>query len=419
MTKSLISNETDQQVTHNKHGFSLFINVLCTLLTSTSLGILAVLIPVKLSELNISDSFIGIILSFETIAAIAICFMIPNILRLIGLKIGLLLSTFIRVPTIIIFPYFNNLELLTSAIFIHALGCYSLFILLQIWVNTIPFKRFKGLMIGLYSTSISVGLAIGPVIVNLLTPKLPYIDSQLTSIIEFLNELVGQQPLVDNTSLFIVASILSLSSLLPLILYLPKIPKLTYTNKSNIFTTIKNCKGAMFAIAMAGVSQFGVAAFIVIYGLKNGLTLADSAYLLTFFMLGSLILEVPLAWLSDFFDRRFIIVWCAFASMFCAVYLPIAIYTPIQAWILVFIWGGVIAGIYSISLTIIGEKYTESDDMVASNAGYSLMESIGGTLGIITIGIAMQTLGTDGMPYVIMFASVLYFCFALTRYPVE
>jgi MFS family permease len=197
------------------------------------------------------------------------------------------------------------------------------------------------------------------------------------------------------------------------------IPKVSFTGKTNIFKTIMDNKGAMYSICMAGVSQFGVGAFIIIYGLKNGLPIADSALLLSSFMLGSLILEVPIAWLSDYFDRRYFIVWCSFACMVCAVCLPIAIYVPLQAWVLVFIWGGVIAGIYSVSLTIIGEKYTTTDEIIASNAGYSLMESIGGTFGIILIGFSMQYLGTDGMPYTIMFASVLYFSFALTRYRIE
>jgi hypothetical protein len=60
-----------------------------------------------------------------------------------------------------------------------------------------------------------------------------------------------------------------------------------------------------------------------------------------------------------------------------------------QAWILVFIWGGVISGIYSVSLTLIGERYTSEDDLIASNAGYSLMESIGGTVGINVINLSL------------------------------
>ena len=103
--------------------------------------------------------------------------------------------------------------------------------------------------------------------------------------------------------------------------------------------------------------------------------------------------------------------------MVCAVYLPIAIYVNYQAWILVFIWGGVVGSIYSLALTIVGEQF-EGEDLIGANAGYSVMEGLGGTAGILLIGFCMDILGADGLPYVIMFSSILYFSFALTRYRV-
>lgn len=397
----------------------LIVNIISTLLAATSMGMLAVLVPVHLANLEFSDSAIGAALSFESIASLVICLLIPNILRKIGLPVGLFLSTLMRVPTVMIFPYTNSLDVIIPAVFIHAAGCYSLLVLLQIWVNSIPFKKNKGLMIALYSTSISVGFAIGPVIINYLTANADDFAALTNYVLAHSSAIFGREPYADSGLQFIVAAIISLLSIIPIALFVPLVPRVSFSGKAKIFRTIMENKGAMFSICMAGVSQFGVGAFITIYGLKNGLSIADSALLLTSFMLGSLILEVPIAWLSDYFDRRYFIVWCAFACMVCAVCLPIAIYVPIQAWILVFIWGGVIAGIYSVSLTIIGEKYDSDDEMIASNAGYSLMESVGGTFGIIIIGLSMQYLGTDGMPYTIMLASVLYFSFALTRYRIE
>lgn len=182
-------------------------------------------------------------------------------------------------------------------------------------------------------------------------------------------------------------------------------------------STIMRAKGPMFAVAMGGVSIFGVTAFITLYGIRNDLSLADATLLLTCFMLGSLFLEAPLTWLSDFFDRRYVIVGSSFLSMICAVYLPIAIYVNYQAWILLFIWGGVIGAIYSTALALIGDRF-EGEELVAANAGYSIMDAAGGTVGILLIGFLMDAFGADGLPYVIMFASILYFSFALTRYKV-
>lgn len=177
------------------------------------------------------------------------------------------------------------------------------------------------------------------------------------------------------------------------------------------------CKGPMFSLAMAGVSMFGVSAFITLYGLRNGLSLTDAALLLTFFNVGSILLEVPIGWISDRFDRRYMIVICTFLCMVCAVYLPMAIYVNYQAWTLAFIWGGVVGAIYSLALTIVGEQF-EGEELISANAGYSVMEGLGGTAGILLIGLSMDMLGSDGLPYVIMLSTILYFSFALTRYRV-
>ena len=414
------SSGTLPQISFFGDKFGLLVNVLCTLLTSTSVGMLAVLVPVHLASFPTNtDSAIGAVLSFETIASLIICLLIPSILKHTKLALGIVCSTLFRLPTILLFPYFSDLGMLIALIFVHAIGCYYIFIMLQIWVNSIPFKKNKGLMIAIYSTSISIGFATGPLLINALNNNLLLVADLTNQILAITTAIVGHEPLIDMARLFVVAMLVCALSVVPLLVYLTKIPKARFSGGSSIFKTIFENKGAMFSIAMAGVSQFGVAAFIVIYGMKNGLSLPDAALLLSCFMFGSLLLEVPIAWVSDYFDRRFFIVWCAFACIICAVYLPIAIYTPLQAWILVFIWGGVISGIYSVSLTMIGERYTSEDELIASNAGFSLMESIGGTLGIVAIGFSMQYLGTDGMPYIIMFASILYFSFALTRYPVE
>jgi MFS family permease len=418
-TTNELSNDPITETNSRSNKIGLLVNVISTLITSISMGMLAVLVPVHLSSFAYSDSLLGIVLSFETIAALIICLCIPSILKHTKVPLGILSSSLFRIPTILLFPYFSDLGVLVPTIFIHAVGCYYIFLLLQIWVNSIPFKQNKGLMIALYSTAISVGLAIGPIIVNYLNANPALFTDMTDSVLAYTTSIIGHSPIVESSRLFVFAMLLSAFSVLPLLLYITKIPKVTYKGTSSIFKTIMDNKGAMFSISMAGVSQFGVGAFIIIYGMKNGLSLSDSALLLSSFMLGSLLLEVPIAWLSDNFDRRYCIVGCSFSSMIFAVYLPIAIYTPIQAWILVFLWGGVIAGIYSISLTIIGERYTDGDDSIASNAGYSLMESIGGTIGIVAIGASMQYLGTDGMPYIIMFSSILYFSFALTRYPIE
>ena len=394
------------------------VNVLTTFLVSVSMGMLAVLVPVHLAELEFNDATIGAALSFETLASLLICLLIPNILRLVGLRVGFLLSMLLRVPSALLLPFLTDLSAMMLVIFVHGMGCYTLLVLMQTWVNTIQFKGNKGLMVALYSTAISVGFAVGPIVVNMVGNN-PEEWASIKALFDFVSANTGLVLSSDKSVAFGIAAVLSAFGMLPVLVFWAFIPNVSFGGTARIWKAITQNKGAMFSMAMAGVSNFSVAAFITIYGLKNGLSFADASLLLTAFMLGSLLLEVPIAALSDYFDRRYFIVGCTLACLVCAVYLPIAIYTPVNAWVLVFVWGGTIAAIYSVALAIVGERYTDLDEQIAANAGYSLMESIGGTVGILAIGLSMTLIGTDGMPYIIMFASLVYFSFALTRYPVE
>lgn len=397
---------------------SLFLCILATFQLSLAMGIATVFVPVTLLNNGCSNTEIGLIMSLETIASLLISLCFPFLLRFIGMRMGLILSTMLRIPALLLLGSTSNIYIWTLAIFINGVGCFAFLILLQTWIVGIKFKSNKGLMVALYGTSTSLGLAIGPALLN-------YGDKLLFLITPYLIKFINNYDLPVNVTayqfrsqfFFILIALISLLALLPILAGLFLVPSFEFKGRADIWKSIMNAKGPMYAIAMAGVSFFGVCAFITLYGIKNHLPINEAALLLSLFMMGSLLLETPLTWVSDFIDRRYVIVIAAFLSMLCAVYLPIVIYVNYQAYILLFLWGGVIGTIYSTALTLIGDKY-EGDALVAANAGYSIMEATGGTAGILLIGYTMDAFGSDGLPYVIMLSSIIYFSFALTRYKV-
>ena len=396
----------------------LIMSASATFLLAVAMGLSAVIIPTTLQNDGISNTLIGLIMSLETIASILISLLFPLFLRFVSMKTGLLISTIFRIPSLLLLAYFSNPFIWASAVFFNGVGCFSFLILLQTWIVGMKFKKNKGLMVALYSTSLSLGLATGPILLEYSKALVPLAIPYMMDIYTSKTHTPDVAALVMQTRYyFILTAFISLLALLPILIGFLSVPSVKFKGSSGVWKTIMQAKGPMFAVAMAGVSFFGVCAFITLYGLKNQLTLQESALLLTCFMIGSLMLETPLTWASDYIDRRYVIVIAAFLSMLCAVYLPIAIYVNYQAFILLFIWGGVIGSIYSTALALIGDKY-EGDALVAANAGYSLMDAAGGTVGILLIGYTMDAFGSDGLPYVIMLSSILYFSFALTRYRV-
>ena len=77
-----------------------------------------------------------------------------------------------------------------------------------------------------------------------------------------------------------------------------------------------------------------------------------------------------------------------------------------------------IGALFSICLALIAERF-QGEDLVTANGAFTLMDNLGGMLGVLTIGISMDVFGEDGLPYAIMLAAVAYFSFALTRFQVR
>lgn len=75
---------------------------------------------------------------------------------------------------------------------------------------------------------------------------------------------------------------------------------------------------------------------------------------------------------------------------------PLLIETP-QIWPLIFVWGAVSYGIYTMSIIELGERFTGST-LVAGNAAFSLMWGVGGIAVPPLAGSAMDILGAGGLP---------------------
>jgi fucose permease len=79
----------------------------------------------------------------------------------------------------------------------------------------------------------------------------------------------------------------------------------------------------------------------------------------------------------------------------CAL-LPLLIETPL-IWPMVFLWGAVSYGIYTMTLIELGERFAGSM-LVAGNAAFSLMWGLGGIAVPPAAGSALDLLGARGLP---------------------
>lgn len=396
--------------------------VLASLLQAISVGINAVIFPTALEGYGIDKSVIGVVMAVEFVSVFIVSGALGRLLGLASLYSWLLVSTAIRLPALLLLTYVVDVPHWLLFVALHGLGDVLFGTLLQTWINSIPFERARGLSIAMYGTAISVGLALGPVLVNQLDTVGALLMPSLQALDALADTHLGLHPdeLVTETTriALMLSAMLSTLAALPLLLGRVFAPRFERPGQGRLLPTLRQAPAAMFALALTGATILGLQGFITLYGMNNGLAFEQAALLLSAFMLGAIALEMPVAWVSDHFDRRYVMMALVLLSLVAAVGLPMAIYDLWLARGLLFVWGGVMGGLYSICLTVIAERF-EGDAQVAANGMASIMEALGGIFGILAIGVAMQAFQVDGLPYVLMFACVLYFTFALTRYPIR
>lgn len=367
--------------------------LLSTALVQTVVGFNTVLFPVRLEDYGYSKSLIGIILSFEIASVLFIVSSINRIISSLGLVGTILVGTGGRVLMLFMLSQTRSFSLWCLSIFLFGLSTYLILIALQTWINGVPLQRYRGLVIGCFSSALSLGTASGPIVLNI-----GGVDGQAKP--------------------FYVAIGIVLLCLLIILPFFKFAPFITSQPRLRLLYSIRNAKIPMMSSLVGGVTFFGLPAFITLYGIMNGLSVQNSALLLVLFMIGSVFIGPLVSALSDSVNKVALTVSCVLVGVVCAVYLPLGIYDFKVAALLMFVWGAAAGGIYATGLSSVGILF-RNEDQVSANVAYSVMDNVGGVVGVLSIGFLMGAGVTDGIVFVTVFTALSFFIFCLSQLGID
>ncbi len=114
--------------------------------------------------------------------------------------------------------------------------------------------------------------------------------------------------------------------------------------------------------------------------------------------LGNVLMQIPLGLVSDrISDRRKLLLFCATTGLIGMIALPyLMLHWYLMAAIL-FLWGGVVAGLYTIGLAHLGSELT-GRELASANAAFVFCYAIGMLAGPQAVGVGMDMLGPKGFP---------------------
>lgn len=246
-----------------------------------------------------------------------------------------------------------------------------LYVISETWLITITPASRRGRVMGLYSSIVSAGFAIGPLSLGLAGTE-------------------GWPPFLVGIVAFLLCGLIVLA-------VVPRLPKMPQEGQAISV-------GGFFALALlllfavfaaAAIEQILLSLFAV-YGAALGSAEERIASLITCFIAGNAILQILLGHAAEKFGSTPTMLFCAMASLAGCLLLPL-IFDSWLVWPLVLVWGGVSFGIYTMSLIQLGERFT-GQALIAGNAAFAFVWGIGGIAGSPATGLAMQLIGHQGLP---------------------
>jgi len=334
-------------------------------------GLTYPLLSFILERQGTTPGLIGLSAAMTPLGFIVSAPFIPGLVRRLGgARLAILCST-LAALTLIAIAWTQDIWAWMPLRFL--LGCFAnpLYVISETWLITITPAPRRGRIMGLYSSIVSGGFAIGPLSLGLVGTQ-------------------GWPPFMIGIVAFLLCGLI-------VVAVVPRLPKMPHDGEA---TSV----GGFFALApllLFGV--FAAAAFeqillslFAVYGTALGSAEERIASLITCFIAGNAVLQILLGRLAEQLGSRRAMLFCALASLAGCLLLP-AIFDSWLIWPLVLLWGGVSFGIYTMSLIQLGERFN-GQALIAGNAAFAFAWGIGGIVGSPATGLAMQLIGHQGLP---------------------
>lgn len=346
------------------------------------------LFSILLERYGASDFEIGLNTATASVAALLAIPFFPRLISRIGLR-AFLVSCGLAMALAYAGLYVagDTIALWYPLRFLLGLAGAGLFVGSEIWINTIAPPDQRGRIIGLYGTFLALGFAAGPLFIALLG--------------------------TDGLAPFVVGIALFAGGTVP-IAFTPA-PRVAKEDTAHSFFRLLPKGPATFgAAAMFAGLEAAILVFLPLLALDRGWGEHIGAQAVTVYGLGVVALQYLIGRWSERVGYGRGLVICAGMGCAGAILFAVTSHSLVPLLTVLFIWGGVIAGLYTLGLTLIGDRLAP-DQMAAGNTGFVFAYGVGAIIGPLGAGLARQAAGPLGLNIFLIVVSAAYLALTLAR----
>lgn len=334
-------------------------------------GLLGVLVPLQLGLHRFPTAVVGLVVTAHSVGFLVGCLAVPRIVRQVGHIRAFAMFAAVASVAALSFAVAVEPTLWTALRLATGFCSAGLFTVAESWINDRTPSRTRGRVISLYMVCNKVTLIGGQLLLTLEAP-LPFAFYMLAGACYSL-------------SLLPIAATRASS---------PRIEGLAILGLRDLYALAPMAVVGCFGAGLLNASVLGL---IPVYGLQLGLGVAAVAGLPVAIQCGSLLLQWPLGWLSDRFDRRIIIATSTGATLAVSVVIALLDAAPLwQLYLLCGVWGSFALSVYAISIAHACDLAAPTQ-LVSATGGLLLLWAIGSIVGPPLATVSMELAGPPGL----------------------
>lgn len=350
------------------------------------MGLTLPLLSLILERMHVTGAVNGLNIATAGFAALVVTPFMPGWIVRFGTVNFLATSLIVSAASLLAIYFVPNLWFWFPTRFVLSAALNGLFVISEFWINQLANEKNRGRLIALYAICVSGGFGIGPAVLT----------------------FIGTHGILP----FVLGSAMLLVALVPVWLARKSAPQLAERSQSRIHMLLRFAPAAFGAAFVYGAIDAGLAGLLPVYAVRSGFGEAQAALVVTALSAGAIVFQYPLGWLADRMDRTRLLALCALTGVAGSALMPFVVHQPWMAYLLLFFWGGLILGVYSVGLTLLGERF-KGADLPTANAGFVMLYSLGLLLGPAVEGVAIDLWNPHGLLVILGGLSVGYVAFLM------
>ncbi len=360
----------------SNHRFRLL--VVLIVIVGASQGLVSPLIATMLELQRISPSINGISAAMLYLGMLVSLLFCAKLVYRFGYQKTIVIGLIMIIVTMILFPFTDNIIWWSVLRFLLGVGDNITCFAVQLWIASTVSPKENGKRFAQFGLAYGLGMGLGPLGLNL---------TQFGFAVPF-------SVIILFLVIFLTISLIRLEN------GIPQSPAEVHQDPINNSYSSVYMIGflALWPALLYGFLEVAFAGVFPIYGLRIGLTKVEVSFLITSFIWGSLLFQIPLGIWGDRIGRyKLLCIICTVGGL--GIMLVPAVGKNVMALVLLLgFTGGLVGSLYSLSLAYLGDILPTSM-ITKGNALANTHLSIGSIIGPYIGGTLMQYAGLGSLFY--------------------